>query len=159
MEPWRGTLPMCRSWIRDSGRDSEVFVRKQILFLLYNHCLRFTWRWLAVQLWIRLWSIPNGVDNQSQVCTGIMFNLIDEDFHFFIINHEITIPLWEANGDLPTRILIPDIALMLMEVKSYPRILHSSPIRCLIHSMFQATIGRPDILIHEKISEALLVVH
>jgi hypothetical protein len=21
MEPWRGTLPMCRSWIRDSGRD------------------------------------------------------------------------------------------------------------------------------------------
>jgi hypothetical protein len=22
MEPWRGTLPMCRSWIRDSGRDS-----------------------------------------------------------------------------------------------------------------------------------------
>ena len=39
--------------------------------------------------------------------------------------------------------------------KSYPRILHSSPIRCLMHSIFQATIGRPDILIHENISEAL----
>jgi len=23
MEPWRGTLPMCRSWIRDSGRDKK----------------------------------------------------------------------------------------------------------------------------------------
>jgi hypothetical protein len=22
MEPWRGTLPMCRSWIRGSGRDT-----------------------------------------------------------------------------------------------------------------------------------------
>jgi hypothetical protein len=24
MEPWRGTLPMCRSWIRDSGRDKDT---------------------------------------------------------------------------------------------------------------------------------------
>jgi len=78
---------------------------------------------------------------------------------FFIINHEITIPLREANGDLPTRILIPNIELMLMEVKSYPRILHSPPFICLKHSMFQATIGRPDIFIHKKKSEALLVVH
>ena len=23
MEPWRGTLPMCRSWIRGSGRDTH----------------------------------------------------------------------------------------------------------------------------------------
>ena len=25
MEPWRGTLPMCRSWIRDSGRDNKDY--------------------------------------------------------------------------------------------------------------------------------------
>ena len=31
MEPWRGTLPMCRSWIRESGRDNYLL---GFLFLL-----------------------------------------------------------------------------------------------------------------------------
>ena len=36
MEPWRETLPMCRSWIRDSGRDT-LLVWKFVFIILYSY--------------------------------------------------------------------------------------------------------------------------
>jgi hypothetical protein len=33
MEPLRGTLPMCRSWIRDSGRDPYQLIIVIVLYL------------------------------------------------------------------------------------------------------------------------------
>jgi len=37
MKPWRRTLPMCRSWIRDSGRDIHAAVRvTALIFVRHN---------------------------------------------------------------------------------------------------------------------------
>jgi hypothetical protein len=60
---------------------------------------------------------------------------------------------------LPTKIVNPDIVPLLTKVKSYPRTLQPPPISRLMHSIFQATMGRPEISIQEKMSEALLVMH
>ena len=59
----------------------------------------------------------------------------------------LTVPLIETIGGLPTRIVNPDIVPLLTEDKSYPRILQSPPTSRLMHSIFQATMGRPEISI------------
>jgi len=51
MEPWRGTLPMCRSWIWDSGCDKNpVFYGKTKHFKLKLYFLREVQREGEIQL-------------------------------------------------------------------------------------------------------------